>query len=162
MTASSAEAAQDAGPFGLEQRGGLLLGQLARLDGIVEALLELRTPLGAMLGWAELLLRGIRAIFDHEIWIPRRKMAGYLLEGGRHLSGSPLPAELTAREVQILTALSRGESNRAIADKLCISPHTVKTHLYRIFKKIAASNRLQAAQWAAQNLWGGASPRFRS
>jgi LuxR family transcriptional regulator of csgAB operon len=59
---------------------------------------------------------------------------------------------LTAREVQILAMVAVGSKNEDIADKLCISPHTVKTHIYNIFKKINVPNRLQAALWAANNL----------
>jgi len=45
-----------------------------------------------------------------------------------------------------------GATNDEISDKLCISPHTVKAHLYRIFRKINVPNRVQASLWAAQNL----------
>jgi DNA-binding CsgD family transcriptional regulator len=45
-----------------------------------------------------------------------------------------------------------GATNEEIGDKLCISPHTVKTHLYNIFKKINVPNRIQATLWAAKNL----------
>jgi len=48
--------------------------------------------------------------------------------------------------------ISAGTKNEHIADKLSISPNTVKTHIYNIFKKINVPNRLQAALWAANNL----------
>ncbi len=59
---------------------------------------------------------------------------------------------LTQREVEILDLIATGFSNQQIADELFISPHTVKTHLHNIFKKINVKRRLQAALWAAQNL----------
>ena len=59
---------------------------------------------------------------------------------------------LTRREREILDMIAQGASNDIIADKLCISRHTVKTHLYNLFKKIGAPNRLQAALWAMKNL----------
>jgi|GEM_PF-4210763 len=59
---------------------------------------------------------------------------------------------LTRREVEILDLISNGYANQQIADELFISPHTVKTHLHNIFKKIKVKRRLQAALWAAQNL----------
>ena len=59
---------------------------------------------------------------------------------------------LTERQVEILAMVAVGSTNDEISDKLCISPHTVKTHLYKIFKKINVPNRVQAALWAAKNL----------
>ena len=59
---------------------------------------------------------------------------------------------LTQREQEILGKISQGASNKEISQELCISPHTVKTHLHNIFKKINVKGRLQAALWAASNL----------
>src|SRR5262245_34472536 len=53
--------------------------------------------------------------------------------------------DLSRREQEILSWLRRGESNVAIATALDISPHTVKNHLQRIFRKIGVNNRTQAA-----------------
>jgi transcriptional regulator EpsA len=53
--------------------------------------------------------------------------------------------ELSRREQEILFWLCRGESNVGIAAALDISPHTVKNHLQRIFRKIGVNNRTQAA-----------------
>jgi DNA-binding NarL/FixJ family response regulator len=51
---------------------------------------------------------------------------------------------LTAREVEVLQLLAFGHTNRAIAEKLFISPDTVKTHLEHIFEKLGASDRTAA------------------
>ena len=53
--------------------------------------------------------------------------------------------ELSRREREILAWLSRGDSNVDIGAALAISPHTVKNHLQRIFRKIGVRNRTQAA-----------------
>jgi DNA-binding NarL/FixJ family response regulator len=48
---------------------------------------------------------------------------------------------LTAREIEVLQLLAFGHTNRDIAERLYISPDTVKTHLEHIFEKLGASDR---------------------
>ncbi len=51
---------------------------------------------------------------------------------------------LTARERGVLVMISRGCSNKRIARDLAISPETVKSHVKRIFSKLAVSSRTEA------------------
>ena len=53
-------------------------------------------------------------------------------------------APLSRREVEILQKVAYGATTKEVADKLGISPHTVKTHLERIFEKLGANDRAQA------------------
>ncbi|TOD28101.1 helix-turn-helix transcriptional regulator, partial [Vibrio parahaemolyticus] len=56
------------------------------------------------------------------------------------------------REIQVLKMLKEGGSNMEIADSLFISEHTIKSHLYNIFRKLEVKNRTQATSWAKRNL----------
>lgn len=100
------------------------------------------------------LLKGIETVFRGELWLSRKIMASYILNNQRRESpqNKDAAAILTRREKEILALVSEGATNSCIADKLCISDHTVKAHLYHIFKKIDVSSRLQAAFWATKNL----------
>jgi DNA-binding NarL/FixJ family response regulator len=62
------------------------------------------------------------------------------------------PAEemLSAREIQVLTMVSRGASNKEIGHQLHISEATVKTHLIHIFEKLGVSDRTQAVTVALE------------
>jgi DNA-binding CsgD family transcriptional regulator len=53
---------------------------------------------------------------------------------------------VTKRELEILELMSRGMSNREIAEKLFVSENTVKTHSSRLFDKLGARRRTQAIQ----------------
>ena len=53
---------------------------------------------------------------------------------------------ITARELEILTLIARGLSNREIATQLFVSENTVKTHCARTFDKLGAARRTQAVQ----------------
>ena len=60
---------------------------------------------------------------------------------------TPGPRELvlTTREMQILQMLEMGLSNRDIADRLCITLHTVKNHVHSVLNKLGVSTRTEAA-----------------
>jgi DNA-binding NarL/FixJ family response regulator len=55
---------------------------------------------------------------------------------------------LSARECEVLEMLAAGHANKAIARRLDISPNTVKTHVARIYQKLAVASRTQAVQKA--------------
>jgi DNA-binding CsgD family transcriptional regulator len=57
---------------------------------------------------------------------------------------------LSERELDVLRRLAVGESNKAIADGLSISPLTVKTHLRNIYTKLGVSTRTEALNVALQ------------
>lgn len=101
----------------------------------------------------ELIVKGVNAILEGKLWFPRDLMTQFIFEAPHARKESSLGKILLSfREQEILSHISYGMSNGEIAEELCISVHTVKTHLYNIFKKIDVPNRLQAALWAAKNL----------
>jgi DNA-binding NarL/FixJ family response regulator len=55
---------------------------------------------------------------------------------------------LTDRERQVLTLVSQGLPNKAIARRLGVSEKTVKAHLTTVFTRIGVTDRTQAAVWA--------------
>jgi DNA-binding NarL/FixJ family response regulator len=57
---------------------------------------------------------------------------------------------LTHREVEVLSLVTQGASNRGIAESLVISEHTVRAHLRNILDKLRLDNRIQAATWATR------------
>jgi len=63
----------------------------------------------------------------------------------RMLSNDPPPTELSSRQTEILTAITRGLSNSDIAAQLGISLDMVKEHTTALFAKIGAANRTEAA-----------------
>ena len=53
---------------------------------------------------------------------------------------------LTPRELEILSLIAAGLSNKEIAEKIYVSENTVKTHSSRVFDKLGAKRRTQAVQ----------------
>lgn len=84
----------------------------------------------------------------------------WLFQAGtdRESDGEPAEAAVSAGEVslskrqtQLMACLERGLSNRDIAEQLGISEHTVKVHLWRLFRKIGVKSRTQALFFARTN-----------
>ncbi len=96
---------------------------------------------------------GLKLILEGELWVPRRLMQAYLERYRRPPTNSiKTPNLLTKREREILILLEKGTTNAAMANAMEVSEHTIKTHLYNIYKKINAANRIEAINWSRQNL----------
>jgi ATP/maltotriose-dependent transcriptional regulator MalT len=68
--------------------------------------------------------------------------------GGR--SAAAKRAGMTAREVEVLTLVAEGLSNRQIAERLVVSEHTVHRHLANIYVRLGVSSRAAAVALAAE------------
>lgn len=59
--------------------------------------------------------------------------------------------KLSKRQKQLLVMLDQGLSNREIAERLEISEHTVKVHLWRLFRRLSVKSRTQALHYARKH-----------
>jgi DNA-binding NarL/FixJ family response regulator len=99
------------------------------------------------------LLASLRSLENGELAISP-SMSARIIE--QYAQGSAPPAQpgpmtnasLTTREIEILTLISRGDTNREIAQKLYISENTVKNHIHNILEKLCLKNRREAIQYA--------------
>ncbi len=73
-----------------------------------------------------------------------------LVNPDSELQDSKLPSQekLSRRQRELLGLLDRGLSNRELAEHLQISEHTIKVHLWRLFRRLEVKNRSQAVHWA--------------
>lgn len=72
-------------------------------------------------------------------------------EGKQEISPSPEGIKLSKRQKQLIGMLDRGLSNRDIAAELKISEHTVKVHLWRLFRRLDVKSRTQTLHFARLN-----------
>tara|TARA_B110000003_G_scaffold238935_2_gene244767 strand:- start:2838 stop:3590 length:753 start_codon:yes stop_codon:yes gene_type:complete len=98
------------------------------------------------------ILKGIEEMFNAGYWLPRDALHKMIELYRREPLVRETAIKLTKREKQILAKLNEGISNLGIAELLHLSNHTVKSHLYNIFKKTGTKNRIQASNWAKENL----------
>lgn len=99
------------------------------------------------------LVRGLRVILQNEFWLPRGYLGSLINNGTRPMTATVEDPGLTQKEREILKILVLGKTNEEIATSLSISPHTVKTHVYNLYKKLGVNNRVEASNWA-QNFLG--------
>jgi NarL family two-component system response regulator LiaR len=77
-------------------------------------------------------------------------VAARVLEEMRRLRDHEEVDQLSKREIDVLTALARGRSNKEIAGDLSIGEETVKTHVSNILSKLHLADRTQAAIYGLQ------------
>lgn len=85
-----------------------------------------------------------------------RKMLAYIRSSEQATAKPALPNPthnflLTARELELLEGLVRDETDLMIADRLSISPHTVRTHFKNIYKKLHVHSRAGAVRVTLEN-----------
>jgi len=83
--------------------------------------------------------------------VARRMRASGSGGTSRATSGQDRLANLTAREREVLGAVARGLSNRAIADELGITERTARTHVSNVLAKLGLASRTQAALFAVDH-----------
>jgi DNA-binding NarL/FixJ family response regulator len=111
---------------------------------------------------AEELIRAVRAVAHGDSYldpaVTSRVLSTYRRAAGERRADTV--AELTARERDVLSLIGQGQSNAEIADQLCISEVTVKSHIGRIFLKLDLRDRAAAIVYAYDH--GIVTPRYGS
>src|SRR5512146_3328137 len=107
-------------------------------------------------GVAEL-VSALQAIMGGRYWIRGHSVSNVVevvQELSRKSAAEPNPARklgLTARELEVISLVAQGSSNKDVASELGITEETVKRHLTNVFDKVGMSNRLELALYALEH-----------
>jgi two-component system nitrate/nitrite response regulator NarL len=100
--------------------------------------------------------QSIRSVMAGQYWLQHESI-GLLVEALREVvshRSEPTPTKdygLTRRELEIITKIAHGRSNKEVGEEFAISERTVKHHLTNIFGKIGVTSRLQLALFAVNH-----------
>jgi len=109
---------------------------------------------------AETILKAIEKAYLGELWLDRAATGRIFVELSKRNSADKKDpnqlkiSALTARERQIVIEMASdaGATTRSVAEKMCISEHTLRNHLTSIYDKLGVSSRLEL--WAYANKHG--------
>ena len=116
-----------------------------RIHGVLSAHMEL-----------PLFRKALTAVSEGKLWIDNGAVKT-LLHDTETISRKGKISHITSREQEIIECILRGLSNSEIARRLTLSPHTVRAHLNRIFKKLNITSRLKLMTLAVQSPLAGVS-----
>jgi DNA-binding NarL/FixJ family response regulator len=131
----------------------ILLTAAAEKSQIVEALQLGARGIVLKDSATQLLLKAIHTVMGGEYWVGRESVSNLVqyLRGLVQSSGEEARQKkfgLTPRELEIVSAVVAGYSNKEVAEYFKISEDTVKHHLSNIFDKLGVSTRLELALFA--------------
>ncbi len=98
---------------------------------------------------SDIIKKGMLALNQGELFFPR-EITNILMDRVKLDSGHTAIelSSLSKKEREILKTLSLGKTNNDIAEEMNLSFHTVKTHVYNIYKKLNINNRSEATKIA--------------
>lgn len=102
----------------------------------------------------ENLCKCIQRVHEGQVWANNQQVR-YLIQAlgteyPRSKKYAQLRTTLTKREGDIVRLVLEGKTNRDIANQLALSEHTIKNHLFRLFKKIGVSSRSELIAYSLQ------------
>lgn len=120
---------------------------IAWAEAGIAGCLCLEASLDDLLAVVESVARGEVLCSPRTVAVLLRRVAGLGPNGAQSIQ----EAQLTQRQVEILSLIEHGFSNKEIARKLCIEPATVKNHVHTILEKLHVHRRADAAAWARRS-----------
>lgn len=95
--------------------------------------------------------RALESVADGQVVFPHRLAKPAAADDGEASDVDLLARQLTHREIEVLQLLAEGAGSSDIAERLTVSPNTVRTHVQGILTKLQVHSRLEAAAFAIRH-----------
>jgi DNA-binding NarL/FixJ family response regulator len=98
------------------------------------------------------LMKCLACVHRGQIWATSQELT-YLLQALREprplkVINAEGSSPLTEREMAVVQCVADGLTNKEVAARLGVSPHTIKNYLFRIFDKVGVSSRIELIYYA--------------
>ena len=132
----------------------LLVGAAIQRDDEMRAILLGASGIVRKYAAFETFVKSIRSVFEGQIWVKHNlttDLVAIMRNSRIPVSNPPVENGLTARELDIIRAVSQGFENKEISESLGISIVSVKHYLSRIFTKVSVRNRVELVLFATRS-----------
>ena len=96
------------------------------------------------------IINAIKQVYLGEQYLAPEVAQKLALSFVNHREKAPLE-ELTQREVQVMLMIVKGDPNKRISEKLCLSPKTTSTYRYRLFERLGVVNDVELTRFAIRH-----------
>jgi len=92
------------------------------------------------------LTKSLKTVFDGELWV-KGKLMGEIADRyfypTKRMQAKAHSDDITKTEIKVVKLILKGMTNKEIADELYVSEQTVKSHIYKVYKKLSLRNRTE-------------------